>query len=363
MYMPGRFRTGSSPSRTVMSFSVYLASIRSVDTRYLRWAPFTGRSSLKERDPFNGGVKPLNYTSGNAIRQLGQPPNWPGEIAPRGHRARALVGHSLTHHHLHRPDDLRPQNAVGFLRNRVRQEPHLRRPRRRRDPYEQQPAIEAQRGRLVGEPLADDLAPPSCEPPEGQAGGESPPPAELLQDRPNPLRLARAFRAALTRVQCDPPRSATPSHRAGRAPHRAPRWPPVLSRPAPRRDALAGPGRAPRTDRRAAGWGAPSPPRRRRLPARGEARPPPPTLHRETRTPSPPGPRPSGSGRRGGVRPAWFGGRVRRLAGRRVAQRRPLRLGPRPRSVGIPRPGVAPNRQRAWRTLCSHARASSRRRA
>src|SRR5262245_2646253 len=38
MYMPGRFRTGSSPSRTVMSFAVYAASAirKALQIGYLR---------------------------------------------------------------------------------------------------------------------------------------------------------------------------------------------------------------------------------------------------------------------------------------------------------------------------------------
>src|SRR5262245_24631882 len=38
MYMPGRFRTGSSPSRTVMSFAVYAASAirKALQISYLR---------------------------------------------------------------------------------------------------------------------------------------------------------------------------------------------------------------------------------------------------------------------------------------------------------------------------------------
>src|SRR5215471_14869775 len=38
MYMPGRFRTGSSPSRTVMSFAVYAASAieKALQIAYLR---------------------------------------------------------------------------------------------------------------------------------------------------------------------------------------------------------------------------------------------------------------------------------------------------------------------------------------
>ena len=75
MYIPGRFRTGSSPSRTVMSFALYAASAISSDRgvsleKSLQIAYLQGDNSVSEREVGRRAGQPQRDRPRDAFSQL-----------------------------------------------------------------------------------------------------------------------------------------------------------------------------------------------------------------------------------------------------------------------------------------------------
>src|SRR5690242_19020062 len=139
MYMPGRLRTGASPSRTVMSADVYVWPLSFVATLPPANTLGKGSRSSEEETRCRGTQRHRFY------HRKCHPP-WRSEPLPAPP--------------IRVPDhpDLRhrggPEHLVGPRPDLLCQEPHLPRPRPRADPNDEDAAVQRDRLALGAQTLA-----------------------------------------------------------------------------------------------------------------------------------------------------------------------------------------------------------------